>query len=131
MNASAPHPDTSEPRSPSVWRSCREVVSAFLRHDDMSLAAAVAFYTAFSFAPLVMLLLHIGGFMSEATQQGLLRAFEQQLGPRAGEVTEAVVKGAQTQSAPTVWWRSAISVVLLLVSASAVFGQLQTSLNII
>jgi membrane protein len=107
------------------------VVAGFLKHDDMSLAAAVAFYTALSFAPLVMLVLTFGGVLGESAQGDLIRFFDQQLGPRASEVTQAVVESAQREDQDTSWWRSAISIVLLVVTASGVFGQLQSSLNLI
>lgn len=108
-----------------------DVAKGFMKHDDMSLAAAVAFYTAFSFAPLVLLLTTLGGFLGDATQHSLLRFFEGQLGPRAGEVTTAVIESAEADSYEAGSWKWIFGVILLLVSASAVFGQLQSALNTI
>jgi len=112
-------------------RFIRKVIENFIDHDAMSLAAAVAFYTALSFAPLVMLLITAGGFLGDATQNDLIRFFDQQLGPRAAEVTEAVVENAKTKEQQTGSLRWLASTLLLVVSASAVFGQLQSSLNTI
>jgi membrane protein len=123
-----------------MWRSllqsraacfARTVVEGFIKHDDMSLAAAVAFYTVLSFAPLVLLLVTLGGFLGESTQSTLIRFFDQQLGPRAGEVTQAVVESAQRDRYEAGSWRWVLSIALLLLSASGVFGQLQSSLNTI
>jgi membrane protein len=121
-----------------MWKRIKEnrwvaradgVVRAFLKHDDMSLAAAVAFYTAFSFAPLVLLISTVGGLLGEGTKQSLIQLFEQQLGPRASEVTEAVVENAAKASSTGNLWRWVVGGVVLLISSSAVFGQLQLSLN--
>lgn len=101
----------------------------FMEHDCISLAAAVAFYTALSFAPLVLLLVTVGSFMGEERQGELIRAFTEQFGPRAGEVTEAVVESADDEPRQIGSWRGVLGVVLLLVSASGVFAQLQSSLN--
>lgn len=112
-----------------AWKYVRDLGARFIEHDDMSLAAAVAFYTVLSFAPLVLLLVTVGGFLGDDTKNDLLRFFSRQLGPRAAEVTEAVVEEAEAKRTPAEWWRWVVSVVVLLVGASAVFAQLQASLN--
>src|SRR4051812_32590971 len=95
----------------------------------MSLAAAVAFYMALSFAPLVLLVVTIGGFLGDSTKNDLLRLFSAQLGPKAGETAGAVVAAADAAQAHHEWWRWALSTGGLIVTASGVFGQLQASLN--
>lgn len=111
-----------------AWHVARESVKAFFKDDAMSLAAAVAFYTSLSFAPLVMLLVTVGGLVSDGTQHDLVRFLNQQLGPRAGEVTEAVVENVESrQDRGTLRWLASMGI--LLFTASAVFGQLQSSLN--
>jgi membrane protein len=112
-----------------IWEIAKGSVKAFLRDDAMSLAAAVAFYTALSFAPLVLLLVAVGGLLGESAQNDLISFLNQQIGPRAGEVTEAVVENAESEDPDRGFLRSAFSTVMLFVSASAVFGQLQASLN--
>lgn len=113
-----------------VWDLVRGVASDFSEDDVLSLAAAVAFYTALSFAPLVLLLVTLGSFLGEAAKSQLLGMFSQQLGPKAAEVTRGVVEAAEKSGDPaTDWWRVAASTVGLLITASAVFGQLQVALN--
>ncbi|MBC7772065.1 MAG: YihY/virulence factor BrkB family protein [Pyrinomonadaceae bacterium] len=117
---------------PARWYAfAKGVVKDFIAHDVMSLAAAVAFYTALSFAPLVLLLIATGSFLGDSTQNDLIHFFDQQLGPRAAEVTEAVVENANSESEETSVGRWILSTILLIVSASGVFGQLQSSLNTI
>lgn len=112
-----------------IWTLGREVVRGFMADDAMSLAAAVAFYTALSFAPLVLLTVAVGGLLGDSAQNNLIGFLNEQLGSRAGRVTEAVVENAQQATNDQGWLRSVFSTLMLLVSASAVFGQLQAALN--
>lgn len=110
----------------------KSTAQAFMAHDAMSLAAAVAFYTALSFAPLVMIVMTIGGLLGETTQSQLIGFFEQQLGPRASEVTQEIIENAETAErkepkSGVVRWT--VSIAILFVTASAVFAQLQIALN--
>lgn len=112
-----------------LWHFCKAVVRNFIDDDAMSLAAAVAFYTSFSFAPLVLLILAAGGMIDRVIDLDLLRFFEGQLGPGAGEVTGAVVDAPQKDARLEGSWRWYLGLAVLLFSASAVFAQLQTALN--
>lgn len=109
----------------------RNVARDFSDDDVVTLAGAIAFYTALSFAPLVLLLVNLGGLLGDSTRNDLLGVFSEQLGPRAGDVAEQVVEASSRKAAgaPTQWWNSAWSMVGLLVTSSAVFAQLQASLN--
>jgi len=95
----------------------------------MSLAASVAFYTALSFAPLVLLVVTIGGFLGDREKNDLVEMFAAQLGPAAAKTADTVVETAQAQTPRGEWWRIAASSAGLLVTASGVFAQLQASLN--
>jgi membrane protein len=112
-----------------------DVVRDFFKHDALSLAAAVAFYTALSFAPLVLLLVSVGGLLGESTKYELLGQFSQYLGPRSAQLTQSVVDAAASDaartSAQTSAWRTVLGVGGMIFTASAVFGQLQSSLNTI
>lgn len=112
-----------------VWRFLRAVVRGFIEHDVLSLAAAVAFYTVLSFAPLVLLLVTIGGLIGEVADKDIVRVFYTQLGPNASEVGQVVVEQARAAGSPKEAWRWGVSLGGLLFSASLVFAQLQKALN--
>jgi membrane protein len=103
----------------------------FLRDRALAYSAAIAFYTALSFAPLVLLLLTVGSFLGESTSKELIRFFESQVGEQAGAVTETVIEEGGPRQQHKAEWRVALGVGLLLFSASGVFAQLQASLNVI
>jgi len=92
------------------------------------MAAAIAFYTALSFAPLVLLVVAIGGFLGDARRNELLHLFSSQLGPKAEDAARVVAQTAERSDAQP-WWRWAAGTAGLIVTASGVFGQLQASLN--
>lgn len=107
----------------------RAVVRGFNEHDVMSLAAAVAFYTVLSFAPLILLLVTIGSLLGEKAQLDMLDSFYDQLGPDARVVGAEVERHARAAGSPWESWRWIVSLSILLFSASLVFAQLQKSLN--
>src|SRR5688572_9001922 len=108
----------------------REFFKAFSAHAALTQAAALAFYTALSFAPLVLLLVSIGGLVGESTKYELLSQFSRELGPRSADLAQGVVKAADRPNTGEVsWWRTVVGSVGLLVAASAVFAQLQSALN--
>lgn len=114
----------------TTLKMLRRAVKEFLSDDAIAYAAGVAFYTALSFAPLVLLLITIGGFLGDETQTDLLRFFKQQLGEQAAEVTETVVSQARgDRGTGRAAWHWVVSIGVLLFAASGVFAQLQRALN--
>lgn len=109
--------------------SGRAILRDFLDDDSISLAAAVAFYTALSFGPLVLLAVTLAGVLGDRSAGELVRLLGQEVGPQAASVAETVIETSQKREADFGWWRSSFSIVMLLVTASGVFGQLQMSLN--
>ncbi len=90
----------------------REVAAEWRKDNALSLGAALAFYTLFSLAPLLVLVVAIVGlvFGRAAAQGEIVARVGGAVGPEAAKVIEGMIARA---SAPT----------------SGVFGQLQTSLN--
>ena len=112
----------------SYWRMTKRAVSDFFEDDAMTYAASLAFYTALSLAPLLLLLITIGGFLGESTQQDLITQLEQMVGGKAAEGIEMIIDNAQ-QNPQQSTWALVVSLAVLLFSASGVFAQLQAALN--
>jgi membrane protein len=95
------------------------------------LGAALAFYTVFSLAPLVLLTIAVGGlvFSKEAVRRQMSDELSQLAGPSVAsafqETTSAISKSGSGLLA------TAVSIVLLVIGATTVFGQLQDALNTI
>jgi membrane protein len=98
-------------------------------HDELSTrAAALAFYSALSFAPLLVLLLWVAASLRPAWQLELTDSLKHLVGPRASEAVTLVLANARER--PTVGsWAGLLGLAVTLVGASAVFAQLQGAIN--
>ena len=97
------------------------------------LGAALAYYTVFSLAPLVLVILAIVGFIYRDDPAGAWNKIMAQMGYFLDQSAIHTVQGiAQTASKPSKgWMATAIGILLALFGASGVFGQLQDALNTI
>lgn len=93
------------------------------------LAAALAYYTVFSLAPLLIIAIAIAGavFGQTAAEGQLMSQLEGLLGNEAIGVIEIALKNASQPGTGSV--ASLISIGVLLIGASGVFAQLQDALN--
>jgi membrane protein len=110
----------------------KQTASEWMEDDAPTLGAALAYYTVFSLAPLMTIAIAMAGFFfgKEAAQGQIFDELRVLLGEEGGKAVEEMVQSANAQ--PTVGIvATIISVVMLLVGASGVFGQLQASLNTI
>lgn len=116
----------------SSWTSVlKEAVHDWSEHRAPTLGAALAYYAAFSLAPLLVITLALVGlaFGEEATQGELRNQLRQLMGPQVAAGLEELVAAARKPSEGIT--AAIIGGVMLLIGASGVFGQLQDSLNII
>ena len=102
--------------------------------DDQApmLGAALAYYTVFSLAPLLIITIAIAGlvFGAEAAQGQIFDQLRGLLGDASGKAMEEIVESASAEPKTGVV-ATVIGIVTLIFGASGVFGQLQASLNII
>jgi membrane protein len=107
----------------------KNTVKEFVDDDAMTFGAAVAFYTALSFAPLlVVLLVGLSLFMGDDAQARLVGQLNQLMGDQAGGVAQQVLQSADQPTLRN--WAGVISLVMLVFSATGVFAQLQHALNL-
>ena len=92
-------------------------------------SAAVSFYTLFSLGPVSIIALTIAGifFGAEAATAQFNTQMTQLVGKDSAGVFNTVVTANQNQSGG--WATKGVGIVLLIVGATTVFGQLQESLN--
>jgi membrane protein len=110
----------------------KETASEWMEDQAQSLGAALAYYTVFSLAPLLLIAIAIAGFFfgREAAQSQLFDQLRGLLGEASGKAMQDMVQNANTKPATGVM-AALIGAVTLLFGASGVFGQLQASLNAI
>jgi membrane protein len=106
----------------------RKAVSDFFADDAMSLGAALAFYSALSLAPLLLLLLWGASLLDEGLQAQLVEQIRRLVGEEGGRAVAMIVRGAdRNPDAGTV--AGVVGLATLLFSASGAFGQLQVAMN--
>ncbi len=115
----------------SVIELCKEVFNEWSEDKVPRLAAALAFYTLFSLAPLLIIVVAIAGmvFGEDAAAGALSNQIEDIVGESSAELIETAIANAGAPGAgilPTI-----LGVVTLLSGATGVFTQLQDSLNTI
>jgi membrane protein len=96
------------------------------------LGAALAYYTVFSLAPLLVIAVGIAGvfFGEEAARGQIVDQIRGLVGDQGAQAVETMVENAGRQRTSGVV-AAAIGVAMLLFGASGVFGELQDSLNTI
>jgi len=107
----------------------QSALELWLERNAFQHAGALAFYTLFSLAPLVIIVVAIIGavFGDEAARGQVAAGIQGMIGPQAAEAVEEAVLSSRVESAgllPTL-----IGVGALLFGATTVFAQMQASLN--
>ena len=105
----------------------------FLQDKAPQLGAALAYYTVFSLAPLILVLLSLVGVIFRHDPAGAWNKITQQmsyfLDPSAVQMVQNIAQKASEPGKSTI--ATIIGVALALFGASGVFGQLQDALNTI
>ncbi len=109
----------------------RETFIGWNRHRAMSHAASIAFYTIFSLAPLLILTVSIAGsvYSQDDVEWRIVAGVEKQAGqPAATYVHDVIVNADQLQHSKVA---TGFSVLILVWGGSAMFLQLQHSINVL
>ena len=107
----------------------RCAVTEWLGHRASSKGAALAFYTLFSLAPILVLVIAIAGFFygTDAAQGQLLDELRGLVGKQGAETIQAILAGARNKESGKL--ATMIATGLLLVGATSAFAELKDSLD--
>jgi len=118
----------------SFWAVLKEAFNQWWNEDrPFELAAALAYYTLFSLAPLLVIAVSLAGlfFGREAAQDQLVQTLSGFVGKDTGLVIQTMIENAGKQQTGDSIATMLVGVALLLFGAGGVVGQLQSSLNMI
>ena len=107
----------------------KQVANAWLDDYVPSMGAALAYYTLFSLAPLLLIVVSVAGLVfGEEAARGEIQA---QLKDLMGDVGADAVQGLLTSVREPAegWTATAVGLVLLFVGATTVFAELQDALD--
>jgi membrane protein len=115
----------------TAWILLKDTVTSFIDDEALTRGASMAFYAVVSLAPLLLIVVAIAGlvFGEDAARNALAGQFETLLGHESAVFLQDAVKNAGQKSSGIL--ATIIGVATLVVTASGVFGEMQSALNTI
>ena len=114
----------------AIWPILKKAGEGFIEHKAPRLSASLAFYTIFSLGPMMLVILFFSTlFWKRQAIEGIIyRNLSGFIGESPALQTQDIIKNAAlTGSQFTI----AISFIILILSATTVFTEMQTSMNVI
>ncbi len=114
-----------------IWALLKATVDGYVEDDALSYGAAIAYYTIFAFAPVLVIVIAIAGlvFGQEAAEGAISGQIEGLMGHDAAMAIQGMIRSAGHHKSGVI--ATVIGVLTLLITASGVFGEMQSSLNLI
>jgi membrane protein len=110
------------------WRLLRKASADYTSQNALEWGAALAYYTAFSIAPLLIIALSIVGLVYKGDSVGYIHSeIASLVGINAANAITSAIRSVRTSEHGTI--TNIISIIVLLIGASSVLGQLQNALN--
>ncbi len=114
-----------------AWKLLKGTATSFIADEALSRGAAIAFYTVTSIAPILLIVIAIAGlvFGQDAARQAITGQLAGLMGQQTAEVLQSAIASASGKSSGII--ATVIGLVTLIVTASGVFGEMQSALNVI
>jgi membrane protein len=113
----------------SLWSLAKESIAQWSADSASSMGAALAYYTIFSIAPLIVIAIAVAGFFfgADAARGELFSQLRDLIGDDGAAAIQGLVRSAGATGSGT--FAAIAGIVTLLVGATTVFGELQSSLD--
>src|ERR671938_1718715 len=114
----------------TLWHVTLRAVQDWWKDNCLRLAASLAYYTALSMAPLVLLIVGVVGLVLDRQQvaKQLMAQLEGLRGPAGRELITSILTTTSPQGGTLA---TIVGLVTLFIGATAVFGELQATMNLI
>ncbi len=115
----------------NLWLVTKRAVEAFIEDGALSRGAAIAFYAVTSIGPVLLIVVAVAGFFfgEDAARGALMGKLSQAMGPQSAGFLQLAIGSASNRGSSVL--ATIIGVVSLVITASGVFGEMQTALNAI
>ncbi len=112
-----------------AWSLAKETVAGYIEDDALSRGAAIAYYTVFAIAPVLVIVISIAGLVygQEAARGAIVGQLQDMMGHDAAEAIQTMIASADNKRSGTLG--AILGFGALLLTASGVFGEMQTGLN--
>jgi len=113
----------------NIWKLVKEAASGWVDDAAPSMGAALAYYTVFSIAPLLLLLIAVAGlvFGDEAARGEIVGQLGGMMGQEGASAIQGMLKSTSNSGGGII--ATVVSFVTLLIGATTVFSELQTDLD--
>lgn len=114
-----------------AWKILKTALSGYIAHDDISRGAAIAFYAVTSLAPVLLIITAIAGiaFGEDSVRAAISSELNDLLGGQGADLVKSLLASSTDPAAGTT--ATLVGIVVLVATASGVFGEMQTALNTI
>jgi membrane protein len=114
-----------------VWHLLRDTVEGFIEDDALSRGASIAYYTLFSLAPILLIVIAIAGlaFGGDAARGAIVDQLSGLMGGKSAETLQAMIESASDPK--TGMTASLIGILAALITLTGAFGEVQSALNAI
>ncbi|MBS0641969.1 MAG: YihY/virulence factor BrkB family protein, partial [Proteobacteria bacterium] len=112
-----------------LWTATRNSAEAFVNDGALSRGAAIAFYAVTSLGPVMLIMVAVAGLIygEDAARGALMTKLTYAMGPQSAEFLQSAIGGAANRHTGVL--ATIVGVVSLIITASGVFGEMQTALN--
>src|ERR1700719_2685007 len=110
---------------------CKQAIFSWLDDRAPTMGAAIAYYTVFSLAPILVLVIGVAGlaFGRAAAEGALFAELADLVGPESAVAVQAMLRSASDTGSGI--FATAVGIGTLIIAATAVLGELQSALNVI
>jgi membrane protein len=115
----------------AVWHLLRDTFSGFIDDEALSWGASIAYYTLFSIAPVLLVVVAIAGlvFGREAAEGAIVDQFSGLMGHQTAVALQGLIESAARPREGAL--ATIIGLVVLFIAVSGVFGEVQSAMNAI
>lgn len=114
----------------SIWNVTLKTIKGFSDDNITKLSASLSYATLFSLAPLALILIAIAGYIfGEQIENQIFNSLKLYVGSDIALQVQNMIKSAGIDDKSG--WKFALGIVTMIVGATSVFGEIQSSLNLI
>jgi membrane protein len=120
------------PISLQAWVNLvKQAVGAWFDDRAPTMGAAIAFYTVFSLAPILVMVIAVAGFAfgQQAAEGALFGEIADLVGSESAGAVQAMLRSASSTQSGII--ATVVGIATLIVAATGVFSELQSALNVI
>ena len=115
----------------TIWTLLKDSVAGYIEDDALSRGAAIAYYTIFSIAPVLVIVIAIAGIVygPEAARGAIVGQLQGMVGHDGAEAIQTMIASASNRNSGIL--ATVFGIGTLLITATGVFGEMQSGLNVI